>query len=178
MRENLTFTGIEESEGESEETLCNTLYELFSEDMVIDTSSLVIVTCHRLSRGGRRSGPRDVIARFATLRDKKLFLYAASKLKGRENPIYINEQFPKEIEQQRHILRPVLKLAKSLKKKAHFVQEKLIIEGKPYTVANLEDIPFNTSSLGTQITDKHVLFSGRFSPFSNFLQRRPFYHSR
>ena len=50
MRENLTFTGIEESEGESEETLCNTLYELFSEDMEIDTSSLVIVTCHRLSR--------------------------------------------------------------------------------------------------------------------------------
>ena len=56
MRELITFTGIEESEGEFEETLRNTFYELFSEDMEIDTSSLVIVTCGRLSRGAEGQG--------------------------------------------------------------------------------------------------------------------------
>jgi hypothetical protein len=64
-----------------------------------------------------------------------------------------------------------LKLAKSLKKKAHLVQDKLIIDRKPFTVGNLDDIPFDTSGLGTEITGDHVLFSGRFSPFSNFFTR-------
>lgn len=144
---------------------------LFSDDLRLDVSRITVVTCHRLSPKYSRSSrdrPRDIIARFASHDSKKYVLFAARKLKGRNKPIYINEQFPFEIDQQRRILRPIMMKAKGLKMKATLAQERLIIDGKAYTVDTINDIPFDSSDLATKLSDSHLLFSGRLAPFSNF----------
>jgi len=171
MRENLIITGLDEVKGETEDILYDSLIKLFSGDMAVDMSNIQIVRCHRLSRGVKRAGPRDVIARFATLTGKKKVLYSGYRLKGRTSPIFINEQFPREVEQQRRILRPIQRKCKELNKKCTLVQDKLIIEGKSYTVNNICDIPFDTTGLATQITSTHIMFNGRLSEYSNFYTR-------
>ena len=171
MRENIIISGLDEEERETEDNLYDTLMELFSTDMSLDMSNIHIVRCHRLAKGAKKTGPRDVIVRFSTHNGKTTVLYSAHKLKGRNKPLYINEQFPKEIEQKRRILRPILKQGKELNKKCSLIVDKLFIEGKPYTVNNISEIPFDTASLTTKETNSHVMFSGRLSPYSNFFTR-------
>ena len=152
MRENIKISGIEESSDETEDSLVDTLMDIFGDDMELDTSMISINRCHRLykSKAYARTGPRDVIVRFSSHRNKSYVLSATGKLKDRENPIYMNDQFPKEIEQRRRILRPALKIAKQKHRgRASLVQDKLIIKGKAYTVDNLSEIPLDTTALGT-----------------------------
>ena len=177
MRENLVLTGIEESEDESESSLIDKLMDIFQNDMDLDTSNFNVVKCHRLYKPKHsvRSGPRDVIVRFTSQRTKSYILSATGKLKDRPQPLYINEQYPREIEQRRRILRPALKAAKAKKLKASMVMDKLIIKGTTFTVDNLGDIPV-TKSLGTTHTENHILFHGRYSPYSNFYSASDLFH--
>ena len=102
MRENIIISGLVEDTDETEDSLIHALFTIFSTEMGVDTARLHIVSCHRLGR----TGLRDVIARFSTHQGKKLFMIGTKLLKGREDPLYINDQFPREVEHQRHILRP------------------------------------------------------------------------
>ena len=128
----------------------------------------MITRCHRLH--GKDRNTRDIVARFENPHDKRRILKSAHKLKHRAEPVYINEQFPREIEQKRKILRPLLKEAKKRSHKATLVQDKLIVNGRPYHVDTLMYLPFDTSTLNTKLTQDHVLFGGRLSPFSNFFK--------
>ena len=130
--------------------------------MDLDTSNFNVVRCHRLYKPKHsvRSGPRDVhlIVRFTSQRTKSYILSATGKLKDRPQPLhmYINEQYPREIEQRRRILRPALKAAKAKKLKASMVMDKLIIKGKTYTVDNLGDIPL--PNLWEQLTPRTIYY--------------------
>ena len=53
---------------------------------------------------------------------------------------------------------------------------KLIIQGSAYTTDNLSDIPLDTTTLGITTTDSHILFNGRYSPYSNFFSRPDLFH--
>ena len=138
MRENLIFTGLDESPGETEDSIRDSLMTIFSHELELDTTSINMVRCHRLRSKRDRPGPRDVIARFTTLTSKREILYAARKLRGRKTPLFINEQFTYEVDQQRRILRPILKLAKNQNVKASLVQNKLIMRGRSFTTNNFE----------------------------------------
>ncbi len=48
--------------------------------------------------------------------------------------IFLNEDFPKEIQDGRHTLRHILRKAKELKMEAYQVVDTLIIQGRRYTV--------------------------------------------
>ena len=172
MRENVIISGIDDSPpDETESDLLVKLSDLFSREMSVDMSNVTIVRCHRLRKFAGRPGPRNVIVRFSSHLGKVSVMKSARNLKGREHPIYINDQFPKEINSQRATLRPIMKLGKQLGKKCSLVQEKLLVDGKSFTVDNLADIPFDISGLATKLTEEDVLFSGRVSPYSNFFTR-------
>ena len=174
MRENIIISGIPEIRGENDQSLRTTLCTIFSEDMEIDMSDINIVRCHRLgnpNRSNKKAGPRDVIVRFATQSNKMYVLSSARKLKGRETPIYINEQFPKEIEQRRRILRPALRAAKDQDVRASMVQDRLLVKGRSYSVDNLSAIPLCIHNIGTTQTEDLLLFHGRYSPYSSFFSR-------
>ena len=173
MRENLVFSGIPEQEGETEDAIRKSICDVFRTKMNITNADQIRISrCHRLNRTipsnktGDSVRPRDIIVRFQYYPDRMSVLHSGKMLKG--SGIYVNEHFPREIEQKRRILLPIIKYAKQQKKKAILIQDKLIIDGKPYYLDTIHNIPFDISMISTKTTDNHVLFGGRLSKLSNF----------
>ena len=81
-----------------------------------------------------------------------------SKLKGSQ--IFLQEDFPAEIEQRRRKLYPIYKEAKKTRNNIFLVADKLIIDGMRYTTENLENLPgdLQLKYLATRISDKTVMF--------------------
>ena len=99
-------------------------------------------------------------------------MFLSHKLQGSIKPLYINEQFPRVVEQKRRILRPILKLGNELNKKCSLVVDRLIIEAKLYTVNNIGEIPYIVSSLTTKETNSYFMFSDRLSSNSHLFSRK------
>jgi hypothetical protein len=96
MRNNLVFSGFPEKEGENQHDIKQKLRELFEIDMNLTcVDEISIDTCHRIASRGKSESTRarDIIVRFSLLSDKHRVLGSAKQLKGREPPIYINEQY-------------------------------------------------------------------------------------
>ena len=165
MRDNLIFTGLPEVDGETDADIRKLLKSLFTDDLKLDGDVIKISRCHRLAN---RGGSRNIVVQFQDYADRQKVLHSARQLKGKNPPVYINEQFPAEFEKRRSILRPIVKLAKSQHMKATLSRDKLVIDGKFYTVDTLDAIPLNIKDIATVTTDHHVFFNGRLSPFSNF----------
>ena len=87
---------------------------------------------HRAHRMGRyqRNKTRPIVAKFAFYPKREEIRKAAKNLEGTQYPI--GQQFPKEIQERRRQLAPILKDAKSKGQKAHIAVDKLYIEGKLY----------------------------------------------
>ena len=81
--------------------------------------------------------------------------------------IFIREDFPKEIDERRSTLYPIMKAARAANMQATLISDKLhvIIDSRKYTVDTLDLQP---QSLATRNKDNAVLFYGRQSCFSNF----------
>ena len=74
--------------------------------------------------------------------------------------VCINEQFPYEINRRRNMLRPIMKLAKDKNIRASLTKDKLKIEGKVFTINDLDKLPEKVNMTSTITTDSHVLFHG------------------
>lgn len=167
MRDNLVISGIAECVNETEEDIRATLSKLFDE--VIMVKGVRIARCHRLyAPGNRQTKPRNIVVRLCYYPDRMSILRSAKNLKGHKPPIFINEQFPAEIMRRQRILRPILKEARNKGLRATLSRDKLVVDGKAYTVDNIQNIPFRTFDINTMKTNSHVLFSGALSPYSNF----------
>ena len=89
------------------------------------------------------------------------------KLKGTN--IFINDDYPMEIEKKRGALRPVLRHVKGVDPKPTLIQDKLRFKGRLYTVESVMKIPIDMSRLGTKLSDTNdMLFAGEYTPLSNF----------
>ena len=112
---------------------------------------------------------RDIVARFNILSDKHLVLRSAKKLKGREPSMFINEQFPQDIERKRRAHRPIVNTSKGwCNCHAILVKDKISIKGMAYCTDTIDQIPFDTSTSATRTIGNRFLFSGVLSPLSNF----------
>ena len=115
MRNNLLFSGIPEADGENEADIRYKLGDLIKY-MHIQNPDIQITRCHRIGyKRPHQIRPRDIIA-ILNDEDKLQILRNARHLKGHDPAIFINEQFPPEINSRRAILRPIWKLAKSRKR--------------------------------------------------------------
>ncbi len=89
----------------------------------------------------------------------------------RGSNIFVNEDFPWEIQERRKILRPVMTKARQNKRDAFIIVDRLILDGKTYTVDNIHSVPaaLNPNSTATpQIGDNIKAFFGGQLPLSNF----------
>jgi predicted NAD-dependent protein-ADP-ribosyltransferase YbiA (DUF1768 family) len=172
MSSNLIISGMPEPSTESEDDIRDALLKLFEDVLRVDTAqNMMIARCHRLSRrpGPYNQGrPRDIIVRFTHFPDRMEVLRGAKNLQGYEPRLYINEQFPAEIDRRRKMLRPILKEARNRSLRANLSRDKLFIDGKSYTVNDIDNIPFPTDVISTITTDTHIYFSSSLSPYSNF----------
>ncbi len=82
------------------------------------------------------------------------------------------EDLPSGTEQERRQMIPVLKAVHKAGMKATMKGHKVPIEGKLYGMNDINSIPANAHPRKSAESedDSGIFFSGRFSPFSNFLQ--------
>lgn len=129
MRDNLVFSGIPEQRGEDTEALLqDSLQKKYKLEYEISFERV-----HRMGRWNEfNEHPRNIVAKFTYYKDREFIrTHAAQKLKG--SNVWVNEQYPPEIEERRKKLYPVMRQAKKEKKRAKLVRDVLYIEGEIYT---------------------------------------------
>lgn len=136
-RGNLKFFGVSERERESNSDTEKVLREFMCTKLKIppnDVKEIHFDRVHRISthtRDGRNSRPRPIIVKLTAYEDKN-FIKSFIKHLPKGTNIGISDDFPKEVDEIRRKLYPVLKAAKREKKEAYFKVEKLLINGSLY----------------------------------------------
>ncbi len=113
--------------------------------------------------------PHTIIVKFQRYKDRIRVWRAKKTLQG--SNIFINQDFPQEINDRRHILRPILSKAKASGKEAFLNVDILIIEGRRYTTEDLHKLPadLNAAKIATPQIGENVLgFFGGQLRFRNF----------
>ena len=146
-RGNLKFFGIKERGRESNEDTEEVLREFLRNDLKIpgeDERNIHFDRVHRIS--SRRASnaqdlkPRPIIVKLVDFLDKE-FIKSFIKNLTKGSKFGIADDFPKEVEEIRKKLHPVLKTAKQQKRVAFFKVEKLIIDGSIYRGPETEAFP-------------------------------------
>ena len=157
MRDNLIFYGIDEEKDETDKNCVEKVLDLVDTKLKVPFAKQIPI--HRAHRMGRfqRNKTRPIIAKFAYYPNREDIRKAAKNLDGTQYSI--GQQFPKEIQDRRRQLVPILKDAKSKGQRAHIAVDKLYIEGKLYQdAANNPGSTDNrtastTNSSGTKTTN-------------------------
>ncbi len=103
--------------------------------------------------------------------DRELIWDKRSKLK--KPNLWINEDFPVEITQHRRELEPIMREARRQGKQANISVDKLIIEGRSYTVDSLERLPeeLSPARVVTRTNGEITAFFTVASLLSNFFPK-------
>ena len=123
-RSNLKFFGVSERERESNSDTEKVLREFMRTKLKIppnDVEEIHFDRVHRIStrtRDGRNSGPRPIMVKLSAYQDKN-FIKSFIKNLPKGTNIGISDDFPKEVDEIRRKLYPVLKTAKREKKEAY-----------------------------------------------------------
>ncbi|CAC5358810.1 unnamed protein product [Mytilus coruscus] len=128
MRENLIFSGIQESSDNEENEETGEILKQFMTKELKLSNPIEFVRAHRFGRADKK--PRPIVCRFKTFNDRELVRKNANVLKGTNYGI--SEQFPIEVNDRRKVLWPYFKEAKEQHKKAHFKRDRLYIDGKEF----------------------------------------------
>jgi len=89
------------------------------------------ITSRRSQSNDRNLQPRPIIVKLTHFQDK-FFIMSFIKNLPRGTGFGVSDNFPKEVDEVRKVLYPILKAAKREKKAAYFNVEKLIIDGILY----------------------------------------------
>ena len=127
MRDNLIFSGIPENRNED----CEAVLQDFL-DRKLNIQDISFERVHRMGKYREYSEkPRNIVAKFSFYKDReKVRTRAPRKLKG--SRIWVNEQFPPEIEARRKKLYPVMRQAKADNRRVKLVRDILYIDGQIY----------------------------------------------
>lgn len=167
------FCGIEEADGtESGRDCYNKIMQCVSYIPDLDVGAIRIDRFDRLSPK-KAYKCRGIIARFNWYGDLVDIMGGRSFLpKG----VFVTEDFPEEWSERRQLLKPILQLARDNPKyryKSKLVKDKLLIDGKQYTVVpgnNLHELPSDIipAKACEKRDENTIAFLGPHSVFSNF----------
>ena len=132
MRDNLMFYNFKEEQGETDKKCMDKIYDLMENELNMENARNI--QFHRVHRVGRfnRTKIRPIVAKFAFYPDRERVRAAAKNLEGTD--FSIGQQFPKEIQERRRRLVPLMKKAKNEGKQAYISVDKLYIDGTQYVV--------------------------------------------
>lgn len=175
-RINLLFAGIKEKEGKETDKDCeNSVRDIIMNTLRVQNGHAIqFDDVHRL--GVKSPGKtRFIIAGFLSFKDRE------AVWKNRRNLSKSNytllEDFPAEIQHERKLLYPILKVAKSMEavKSAYIKVDTLCINGKGYTTKSLNELPLelNLEKMFTQSKNGVTLFCSKYSPLSNLYSEFP-----
>lgn len=148
-RGNMKFFGITERENETNNDTELALREFMRTKLKIlpvDEENIHFDRVHRITSrrsqsNGRSLQPRPIIVRLTDFQDK-FFIKSYIKNLPRGTGFGVSDDFPKEVDEVRKVLYPILKAAKRDKKTAYFNVEKLIINGALYRGEETSQFPF------------------------------------
>ena len=123
MKYNLVFSGLAY---QNDENVTEKIRVFIKNELGI-LHHIDFVNVHRFGSPGLNNA-RPIVAKFSYRADLEAVLKNAYRLKGKR--FGINEQFPKEIENRRKALYPVMRKAKGEGKKVSMVRDRLYIDGK------------------------------------------------
>ena len=167
----LLLKGIGENIDEDPSNLMNIVYHKLSKP--IDASNerewlrqireMNITKCSRIV-WFQKDRTRPISLEFQYQQDIE---YLLSNRKYLRPGVYLDKEYNAETDRKRRLLRPILKAARAHKdyeKKSRMEEEKLIIDGKTYTVDNLDQLPASLNVVNlTSKTMRSILLSSENS---------------
>ena len=174
---NVIMHRIEEEEEESSMKLYEKIVDAIShtinghnkKDQVETAKEISISTVKRVGRKNP-SRKRPTVISFVYKADAISLLENKTKL---PTGIYVDKEYPEEIEERRRYLRPILRAARQnpkYKGLCRMEEDVLVINSTRYTKENLHKLPKNIDRYHlTSKRNKEVVgFFGELNPFSNF----------
>ena len=188
LQNNLIFKGIPETEWEKENVHRQKVFRELTKISTGDTDQaklkaakkMNIRACKRLGRYNK-DRPRPLSVEFVSKEDVEFILANKSNLC---KDVYVDREYPMEIEKKRKTLRPILTAAKKQKrfrKKCKMVNDLIVIKGKKYGldkaqgVKDISKLPksLNPAKISSKSNDEVYGYFGELNPLSNF-HRAPF----
>ena len=179
LENNLIIRGVEEDEWEKESTTRSKIYsELIPlitcesknpKKQLLEAKKLEIRNCKRLGRY-TKDRARPISAEFVRKEDVEYILSNKTNL---NNGVFMEKEYPADVEKKRKLLRPILKAAKhskKYKKQCRMENDILVIKSKRYNVNELDKLPKSLKPANvTSKTNKTVFgYFGELNPLSNF----------
>ena len=170
-RPNLIFRGLTWDKREPCE---NSIRRFLVEVMLIpEARSWHFINCHPLDRSNHPA----IMVRFAFPQHRQIVWQKHGILKS--SKFYISEDYPSDVEHQRRFFYPIVARANHITEfrgKVTMTMDKLIYNGKSYTVKDLHTLPspINPKTLSQMENDNYVCIGGVSSCFngiSNFYVR-------
>ena len=174
---NLIFRGVDEDVNETIDGLKERIYWLLADTVNNPNASerlaaakcLGICKCRRLGKINPVR-PRPISVEFDTKSDANTVYNHRFYLTG---GVFVDREFNLETEKCRRTLRPILHAAKQkpeFRYKSSMDGSKLVIDGKRYSVSELDKLPQKLSpfEVTTKSNDDTIGFFGELCPFSNF----------
>ena len=180
-RENLLFDEINDTDRETWENCENKLRDFLKNNLNLDTSHEIrFERVHRL--GPFTTGKcRTIIAKFSFFKEREIVWRNRTTLK--DTKFWILEDYPQEVQRSRKVLYPILREAqKEAKrpnsgiKKVSLSMDILNVNGRKYTVSDLNDLPecIRPGNIAVRSTGDATVFFSRNSVLSNFYMHSPF----
>ncbi|XP_061164517.1 uncharacterized protein LOC133173550 [Saccostrea echinata] len=137
MRDNLVFCGIPEKRNEN----CETVLRNFLKHKMKIYDYISFERVHRMGKYDEyNTKPRNIVAKFSFFQDREYIrTQALRKLKGTH--VWVNEQYPPEVEERRKKLYPVIRQARKEHRRVKLVKDTLYIDGDLYVPEDLESAP-------------------------------------
>ena len=184
LENSLIIRGLAEDIKETEQLLAEKLHGVLSKIMQGDTDKIKLlnakqITIKSIRRLGRpnRQRTRPVSAELHHKQDVDYILENRFDLvKG----IYVDKEYPIEVERKRKILLPILRAAKrssEFKKQSKLEEDKIVLKGRRYDVNTLNQLPdeLNVFKVTTRENGSTIGYFGEINPLSNFYPA-PFIH--
>ena len=171
-RNYLRFEGIPEEQNETQNGCREKVYKILKNEFgIMDAERrIVIERCHRDKRYPTHNPP-SILVRFLSFCDREEIWMKRDRLnRNQRNKLYLNQDFPPEVEKKRSFLRPYLKAAYATGRKAVLVGDMLIVDGNKYSTKDLENLPENMGPDKIAIQEKNevILFYRSDAYLSNF----------
>ena len=171
-RNNLRFEGIPEEKDETQNMCREKIYNIMKNELGIQDAErrIVIERCHRDKRYPNHNPP-SILERFLSFCDREEVWRKREKTnKNTRNRLYMNQDFPPEVEKKRSFLRPYVKAAYATGKKAVLVGDMIMVNGIKYSTNDLEKLPedMRPDKIAIQEKDGVVLFYRSDAYLSNF----------
>lgn len=139
MQENLLLFGLSEPSRDQEENVEFKVRDFLKNELEVTEQRVDEIVFDRVHRLGRprpqtSANPRPIVVKFEKYTDREYIRKAGIALNEKRNGYSIREQYPKEIEDKRKSLYPIMRrLKQDPNNRVSLVRDKLYINGSLYT---------------------------------------------